>query len=126
MESDVTGFTGDGARSAITAGTGRGGKKKRGKKGARDVSGSVVAGTRGRSERSVTGDVGEEDDEEDDGGEGLIDDGEQLDMAAEKKNLSVLVDAFGPEQAERYEMFRRVKLRKETVRKVCLEANVVY
>ena len=31
----------------------------------------------------------------------------------------VLVDAFNEDQAERYNMFRRIKLRKETVRKVC-------
>ena len=76
-----------------------------------------------QSERSVTADYGPDDDAEDedddDGGDGLDDDGgEEMDKAAERKNLSVLVDAFGPEQIERYEMFRRVKLKKETVRKV--------
>ena len=76
--------------------------------------------SRGAGDRSATGDVDvdDEDEDEDDGGEDLMNEGEELDRDAERKNLSVLVDAFTPEQAERYEMFRRVKLRKETVRKV--------
>lgn len=31
---------------------------------------------------------------------------------------SVLVEAFNPDQADRYDLFRRVKLKKETVRKI--------
>ena len=99
-------------------GSGKGVKRRGGKRGKREISGSVTGLGRGASERSVTGDPGEEEEDEEDGGEGLIDDGEEMDKAAERKNLSVLVDAFSPEQTERYEMFRRVKLRKETVRKV--------
>lgn len=32
---------------------------------------------------------------------------------------SMLLEAFNPEQADRYDVWRRVKLKKETVRKVC-------
>ncbi|KAL9126093.1 MAG: hypothetical protein Q9217_004809 [Psora testacea] len=117
VESDITGVTGEGGRSVATAGTGKGIKKK-GKNSGRDLGGSVVGIGKRRSERSATGDVGDEEEDEDDGGEGLVDDGEELDKAAERKNLSILVDAFDPDQAERYEMFRRVKLKKETVRKI--------
>ncbi|KAG8529762.1 uncharacterized protein KY384_005243 [Bacidia gigantensis] len=116
VESDITGFTGDGVRNANTATSAKGGRK-RGKKGKREVSASVK-GRGAQSERSATGDIADEEDEDEDGGEGLMDDGGEMDKAAEKKNLSVLVDAFSPEQAERYEMFRRVKLKKETVRKI--------
>lgn len=137
MESDFTGITGDGARSAITAGSGKG-KGKRGRKTGkrRTLSGSVTEkskqGRRGaaQSERSATADYGGEEDAEeeddDDAGEGLDDGGEEMDKAAERKNLSVLVDALGPEQIERYEMFRRVKLKKETVRKVCPSSSQCY
>ena len=117
VESDVTGITGDGGKSTIGAGYGKG-RKRKGKQERRNVSGSVPGTGKRGSERSATGDVGDEDDDEDDAGEGLVDDGEEMDRAAERKNLSVLVDAFDAEQAERYEMFRRVKLKKETVRKV--------
>lgn len=41
-----------------------------------------------------------------------------LGLVAEMLNR-VLVDAFNPDQNDRYDMFRRVKLRKETVRRVC-------
>lgn len=138
VESDFTAITGDGARSAITAGSGRGGKGKRGRRAGkrRTLSGSATAekskqGRRGgvQSERSVTADYGgeedPEDEDDDDGGEGLDDAGEEMDKDAERKNLSVLVDAFGSEQIERYEMFRRVKLKKETVRKVCPHLNTM-
>ena len=115
MESDITG---DGVRSAVAYGSGKGVRRRGGKKGRREISGSVTGRGKGGSERSATGEVGDEEDDDDDAGEGLMDDGEEMDKAAERKNLSVLVDAFTPEQTERYEMFRRVKLRKETVRKV--------
>ena len=119
METEVTGVTGDGGRSVVTAGTGKT-KKKKGKTSGRVVSGGAFGTGKRGSERSATGDIGDEEEDEDDGGEGLMDDAEEMVRAAEKKNLGVLVDAFNPEQAERYEMFRRVKLKKETVRKVGL------
>ena len=38
---------------------------------------------------------------------------------------SILVDAFNPDQADRYDMYRRVKLKKETVRRVCHHHNLL-
>ena len=95
VESDVTGVTGDGARSAVAYGSGKGVKRKGGRRGKRDISGSVNGLVKGGSERSITGDPGDEEDDEEDGGEGLMDDGEEMDKAAERK------------------------LRKATVRQVC-------
>ncbi|KAJ6185738.1 hypothetical protein N7519_007039 [Penicillium mononematosum] len=40
------------------------------------------------------------------------------DTEAEKKNLAILVDAFNPVQSERYDLFKRAKLRKETLRRI--------
>ncbi|KOS45189.1 hypothetical protein ACN38_g3838 [Penicillium nordicum] len=40
------------------------------------------------------------------------------DTEAEKKNLAILVDAFNPMQSERYDLFKRAKLRKETLRRI--------
>ncbi|KAL9103834.1 MAG: hypothetical protein Q9163_001154 [Psora crenata] len=123
VESDITGATGEGDRGIITAGTGKG-KKKKGKKRARQKTSNARDSAKRGGERSATGDVGDEEEDEDDGGEGLMDDGEEMDKAAERKNLSVLVDAFDLEQAERYELFRRVKLRKETITNFTLAQSV--
>lgn len=90
IESDVTGVTG--GRSVITAGIGA--RKARARK-RRKGEGSVRSGARasGGDEASGSGQVedGAEEEEEDgdgDGDEGLVDDGEKVDRAAEKKNLA--------------------------------------
>ncbi|KKK13635.1 transcription initiation factor TFIID subunit beta, partial [Aspergillus ochraceoroseus] len=44
--------------------------------------------------------------------------GGATDTEAEKKNLALLVDAFNPLQSERYDLFKRAKLRKETLRRI--------
>ncbi|MCJ1269678.1 hypothetical protein MMC22_009570 [Lobaria immixta] len=112
VESDATGVTG--GRSIVTAGTGaKGGKRGRKKKG----EASVKSGARG-AEGSVGGQGEEEEEDDGDGDDGLEDDGEKVDEEAEKKNLNVLVDAFNQDQNDRYDMFRRIKLKKETVRKI--------
>ncbi|MCJ1258897.1 hypothetical protein MMC24_006731 [Lignoscripta atroalba] len=119
VESDFTGITG-GGQSVVTAGTGA--KKARGKRKGKE--GSVRSGTaKGTADgRSVVGQPGEEADgeeeEEGEGDEGMVEDGGRVDRVAEKKNLAVLVDAFNSDQADRYDMYRRVKLKKETVRKI--------
>lgn len=38
----------------------------------------------------------------------------------------MLLEAFSPEQADRYDVWRRVKLKKETVRKVRLLQHTVH
>ncbi|EAW14741.1 transcription initiation factor TFIID subunit 11 family protein [Aspergillus clavatus NRRL 1] len=78
---------------------------------------SVKGGGGGRGEAA-----GEDADEEDDFEyEGELLGGEEegvKDTEAEKKNLALLVDAFNPIQSERYDLFKRAKLRKETLRRI--------
>ncbi|KAJ5495241.1 hypothetical protein N7539_000357 [Penicillium diatomitis] len=59
-----------------------------------------------------------EDDEDDDEGELLGREEGTTDTEAEKKNLAILVDAFNPQQSERYDLFKRAKLRKESLRRI--------
>ncbi|EAU31217.1 conserved hypothetical protein [Aspergillus terreus NIH2624] len=63
---------------------------------------------------------GDDDDDEDfeDEGELLGREEGTTDTEAEKKNLALLVDAFNPLQSERYDLFKRAKLRKETLRRI--------
>ena len=137
VESDLTAATGN--QSAVTGGGGGGetGKKRGRKKKNRNVSGSVRSGgnrapTDGgggggqgrRGGRRATSEVHDEEDDEDDDDHGADLTasggvaGNDIDRDAERKNLAVLVDAFNPDQADRYEMYRRVKLRKEVVRRI--------
>lgn len=125
---------------------GRGRKKKTGDGSVRSGGKATVDG---RSNTGQAADEGPEDEEEEGEGEdGMVEEGGRVDRAAERKNLAyvtpdptecqvnpiegkhilrlvadmlnrVLVDAFNPDQNDRYDMFRRVKLRKETVRRVC-------
>ncbi|KAA6406553.1 MAG: hypothetical protein FRX48_09718 [Lasallia pustulata] len=124
VESDITGITGPtgGGASAVAVGTGRGRGGGRGRK-KKTGDGSVRSGEKatvdGRSNTGQAADEGPEDeDEEAEGEEGMVEDGGRVDRAAERKNLAVLVDAFNADQNDRYDMFRRVKLRKETVRRI--------
>ncbi|PYH78546.1 histone-fold-containing protein [Aspergillus uvarum CBS 121591] len=65
------------------------------------------------------GDDADEEDDFDDEGELLgREEGTTTDTEAEKKNLALLVDAFNPLQSERYDLFKRAKLRKETLRRI--------
>lgn len=125
---------------------GRGRKEKTGDGSVRSGEKAMVDG---RSNTGHVADEGPEDEEEEGEGEdGMVEEGGRVDRAAERKNLAfvtpdptdcqvnpiegkhilglvadmlkrVLVDAFNPDQNDRYDMFRRVKLRKETVRRVC-------
>ncbi|GAD96869.1 transcription initiation factor TFIID subunit beta [Paecilomyces variotii No. 5] len=74
--------------------------------------GSVRAGGGGG------GDDGDDDEDFDDEGELLGGDEGPTDTEAEKKNLAILVDAFNPIQSARYDLFKRAKLRKETLRRI--------
>lgn len=87
-DSDITALTG--SRSVITSATGVKGKRGRKKK----VEGSVVnlksttrQGADGTSTKGAGDDV-EEDDDDDDAGEGLVNDGEEIDKVTEKENLA--------------------------------------
>ncbi|KAF7166751.1 hypothetical protein CNMCM5623_000258 [Aspergillus felis] len=77
---------------------------------------SVRAG--GTARGDAAGDDGDEDEDFDDEGEMLRGEEGVTDTEAEKKNLALLVDAFNPIQSERYDLFKRAKLRKETLRRI--------
>ncbi|OOF94374.1 hypothetical protein ASPCADRAFT_7057 [Aspergillus carbonarius ITEM 5010] len=77
---------------------------------------SVRAGTTGGG--GGGGEDADEDEDFDDEGELLGREEGTTDTEAEKKNLALLVDAFNPIQSERYDLFKRAKLRKETLRRI--------
>ncbi|KAL8829435.1 MAG: hypothetical protein Q9191_002026 [Dirinaria sp. TL-2023a] len=116
-ETDLTGVTG--GRSSTTAALG---PKKRGRK-RKTAGGSVKSDAKGKTgtvdgASLKEGDEGEEEEDEDEDPEGMVDEGDKIDKAKERERLAVLVGAFNQDQADRYDMYRRVKLRKETVRKI--------
>ncbi|KAL5355385.1 hTAFII28-like protein conserved region-domain-containing protein [Aspergillus floccosus] len=84
--------------------------------------GRLSVDAEGASVRAGGGNAGggDDDDEEDfeDEGELLGREEGTTDTEAEKKNLALLVDAFNPLQSERYDLFKRAKLRKETLRRI--------
>ncbi|KAJ5104690.1 hypothetical protein NUU61_002037 [Penicillium alfredii] len=132
----LTGSLGGASADGVFAGAARG--KKRGRKskaekerereredalssragdgtrmGSADVDGSVRGGAGGGG-----GADDADDDEDDDEGELLGREEGTTDTEAEKKNLAILVDAFNPVQSERYDLFKRAKLRKESLRRI--------
>ncbi|KAE8144597.1 hTAFII28-like protein conserved region-domain-containing protein [Aspergillus avenaceus] len=80
-----------------------------------DAEGSVRAGGTGGG---GGGEDGDDDEDFEDEGELLGREEGATDTEAEKKNLALLVDAFNPLQSERYDLFKRAKLRKETLRRI--------
>ncbi|KAL4964450.1 transcription initiation factor TFIID subunit 11 family protein [Aspergillus stella-maris] len=84
---------------------------------ARGGPGAAGAGGRGGDN---AGEEGDEEDDFDDEGDllGREEGGEREDKEGERKNLALLVDAFNPLQSERYDLFKRAKLRKETLRRI--------
>ncbi|PLN80096.1 histone-fold-containing protein [Aspergillus taichungensis] len=84
-----------------------------------DAEGSSVKGGAGGGGAGGGGGEDVEDEEDfDDEGELLGREEGATDTEAEKKNLALLVDAFNPLQSERYDLFKRAKLRKETLRRI--------
>ncbi|KAJ9657312.1 hypothetical protein H2201_008216 [Coniosporium apollinis] len=82
----------------------------------RSTTGTVVS--RGKGGRAV---VEEEEEEEETEEVGAVMEGGRVDEASvkqEREHLSMLVEALTPDQATRYDIWRRVKLKKETVRKI--------
>ncbi|KAL2354744.1 histone-fold-containing protein [Cryomyces antarcticus] len=99
----------DGTVRSTPAGSVRGGK---GGSAAPTGAGSVVAGE---------GAADEEEAEEEGGEVNTMLEGGKMSEAAqtqEREHLSLLVQALSPDQAERYDIWRRVRLKKETVRKI--------
>ncbi|PLB51879.1 histone-fold-containing protein [Aspergillus steynii IBT 23096] len=83
------------------------------------VRGGGAGGTGGGAGAGGAGGEEADDDEDfDDEGELLGREEGATDTEAEKKNLALLVDAFNPLQSERYDLFKRAKLRKETLRRI--------
>ncbi|KAJ5906704.1 uncharacterized protein N7473_003620 [Penicillium subrubescens] len=83
--------------------------------GSADAEGSVRGGMGGGG---GGGGDDADDDDDDDEGELLGREEGTTDTEAEKKNLAILVDAFNPQQSERYDLFKRAKLRKESLRRI--------
>ncbi|OCK95997.1 TAFII28-domain-containing protein [Cenococcum geophilum 1.58] len=120
VESSIAGTT-------ITNGTG-GGRKRRRANGedAQSATGTSVrggkAGSAIESQNAAAGEQDDEDEEEEgEGMEAVLEGGGKMDEAAEKQereHMSLLVEAFDQDQTERYEIWRRVKLKKEIVRKI--------
>ncbi|KAL4894566.1 hTAFII28-like protein conserved region-domain-containing protein [Aspergillus ambiguus] len=88
-----------------------------GRLGSVDEGVSVRAGGGGAGGGAGAGDDDDDEDFEDEG-ELLGREEGATDTEAEKKNLALLVDAFNPLQSERYDLFKRAKLRKETLRRI--------
>ncbi|KAJ5182934.1 hypothetical protein N7492_000550 [Penicillium capsulatum] len=82
--------------------------------GSADAEGSVRGGMNGGGGGQDDGD----DDDDDDEGELFGREEGTTDTEAEKKNLAILVDAFNPAQSERYDLYKRAKLRKESLRRI--------
>ncbi|KAL4991657.1 hTAFII28-like protein conserved region-domain-containing protein [Aspergillus falconensis] len=82
--------------------------------------GGAASTTGGGAGGNNGGDEGDEEDDFDDEGDllGREEGGEREDVEGERKNLALLVDAFNPLQSERYDLFKRAKLRKETLRRI--------
>ncbi|KAJ5647281.1 hypothetical protein N7490_003653 [Penicillium lividum] len=121
----------DGVFANAARGKKRGRKSKADKERERDDAMSTRTGDAGRfgsadAEGSVRGgmgggraaDDGDDYDDDDDEGELLGREEGATDTEAEKKNLAILVDAFNPLQSERYDLFKRAKLRKESLRRI--------
>ncbi|KAJ5280267.1 hypothetical protein N7478_005639 [Penicillium angulare] len=90
-----------------------------GRFGSADAEGSVRGGGGGGGGGGGRGgDDGDDEDDDDDEGELLGREEGATDTEAEKKNLAILVDAFNPLQSERYDLFKRAKLRKESLRRI--------
>ncbi|KAF2198632.1 hypothetical protein GQ43DRAFT_443166 [Delitschia confertaspora ATCC 74209] len=116
------------ATTSVHNGVG-GSKRGRKRKGAdddtRSITGSLRGGKAGTASM-VDGQGGDEDEDEDydeEGGEGMdtMLEGGQMDEANEKvemENRRLLMDTMTPNQFHRYETYRRIKLKKETVRKI--------
>ncbi|KAI9720319.1 MAG: hypothetical protein M1828_005703 [Chrysothrix sp. TS-e1954] len=103
---------GRGRKARSTTGTARQTKN------ARSGEGSLVGGEGSRAER-------EEDEPEEDEADGandtILEEGGKMDEAAlkqEREHLAMLMEAFDEEQTHRHDTWRRVRLKKETVRKI--------
>jgi transcription initiation factor TFIID subunit 11 len=79
----------------------------------------MVAGEGGEEED------GDEDDLDEARNQATLEGGKMSEAAQkqEREHLAMLLEAFTPEQADRYDLWRRVKLRKDSVRRVCISSR---
>ncbi|KAL8806870.1 MAG: hypothetical protein Q9223_004713 [Gallowayella weberi] len=117
VESDATG-----QQSVMTSATGKPKPKKRGRRRKTDEVTIVSGGKTAAAADATSQPADEPDDEDDDADAEVLGDQEkqrrEQQKQKEKADLAFLVDQFTPDQAERYSVMRRVKLRKETVRRI--------
>ncbi|KAF2476955.1 uncharacterized protein BDR25DRAFT_339043 [Lindgomyces ingoldianus] len=120
------------ATTSVVNGGGGGRKKGRGRGGdGGSATGSMRGGKGGSEGRSMTGAMGEvgdrgdegEDDDDDEEGEGMdavLEGGIGTEAARkqEKENERILMEAMSENQSNRYAIYRRIKLKKEIVRKI--------
>lgn len=116
----MTGVTG--RHSIMTSGTQQVKGKKRGRK-KKNEAVSVVSGGNAVAVDAVSaaGQLAEEAEEEDDDvdeNEGVFGDQDKQQKRKEKADLAFLLEHFNSDQQQRYEAMRRIKLRKETVRRI--------
>ncbi|KAI9696178.1 MAG: hypothetical protein M1820_008246 [Bogoriella megaspora] len=115
--------------SSVVDGSQAGGTKKRGKGRPRKGDEESVRGKANTATGSVAGgsttgkqgddEWGEEEAEEEGMGAELLSGGlDSASAAQEREHLDMLLSSFTPDQAMRYDASRRVKLKKETVRKI--------
>lgn len=114
VDSEITNITGKGSLAAAP------GRRRKSKGKGKQAGASVKNGAKEKTVdgREGTGEVPDDDEDDDDGGEDVLDGVEEEDIEAEKKKLAILISAFNPDQASRYEFLRRIRLKKETVRKI--------
>ncbi|KAL8681931.1 MAG: hypothetical protein Q9224_006816 [Gallowayella concinna] len=117
VESDATGH-----QSVMTSAAGKPKPKKRGRKRKTDEVTVVSGGKTAAAADAASQPADEPDEEDDDADAEVVGDQEkqrrEQQKQKEKADLAFLVDHFTPDQAERYSVMRRVKLRKETVRRI--------
>ncbi|KAL9027844.1 MAG: hypothetical protein Q9196_003689 [Gyalolechia fulgens] len=106
----------------MTSGTQQLKGKKRGRKKKTEevsvVNGGNVPAADVVSAAGQMADEAEEDDDDADENEGVFGDQDKQQKRKEKADLAFLIEHFNHDQLQRYEAMRRIKLRKETVRRI--------
>ncbi|KAI9655493.1 MAG: hypothetical protein M1829_000636 [Trizodia sp. TS-e1964] len=106
VESSIAGTGSKRGRKSLAASS-RGGNKT-------PITASIIDGRAA----GVTEDIDGEEDAEDGEDNAMLEGSGKADSEQDRKKLEILMNAFNPEQSDRYEKYRRVKLRKEGVRKI--------
>lgn len=111
----------DGTSQSVKSG---GGGRQHRATASRGINGTAAGGAGRASSHPASGtadyddEIEEDEDDEDDTGALGHSRHDDPDQKADREKLGILIDALDRDQFDRYEMFRRVRLRKETVRKI--------